>query len=153
MSDLTSHVTDRDRAAITETVQTIARSADLHQWDAVRAAFAEIVALDYGTPETLSPDDVIVRWRPLLSAFDATQHVVRELAIDLDGNRARVTSRFQATHVLRGTPGGDVWTLAGRYEHDLARTADGWKVTRMRMIPEASTGNARLLDDARARAT
>lgn len=142
----------RDHAAITETIEAIVRGADVHQWEAVRAAFGEEVELDYGTPERLSSAAIVIRWQALLESFDATQHVIHDLGIELDGDHASATSRFQATHVLRGAEGGDVWTLAGRYEHSLVRTRAGWKVTRMRMIPGESSGNASLLDQVRARA-
>jgi ketosteroid isomerase-like protein len=140
----------RDHAAVTATVEGIARGADLHQWDAVRSAFAEQVELDYGSPEQLSPENIVSRWQPLLEAFDATQHAIHDLRIQIDGERATATSRFLATHVLRGAPGGDVWTLAGRYEHSLVRTPGGWKVTRLRMVPGESSGNTSLLDQALA---
>jgi len=143
---------DRDRIAVTTIVETIARGADLRQWDLVRAVLADRVELDYGTPERLTPADVVDRWRPLLEAFDATQHMLSDVAVTLDGDSARATSRFHATHVLRGAPGGDAWVLTGRYEHDLVRSPAGWKVTRMRMIPGEATGNTGLVDQARARA-
>jgi ketosteroid isomerase-like protein len=144
----------RAQAAITMAIEAITRGADLHQWETVRAAFADDVELDYGTPERLSPDTIVVgRWQPLLEGFDATQHVVRDIEVQVDGDRATATSRFQATHFLKGAPGGDVWILTGRYEHSLVRTASGWKVTRMRMIPEASRGNTSLADHVRARAS
>ena len=143
---------DRDRSAVVETIMIVARGADLRQWDAVRAAFAPRVALDYGTPEELTPDAIVGRWRPLLEAFDATQHAVQDVEVWVDGDRATATSRFQATHLLRGAAGGDVWVLTGRYEHQLARSGAGWKVAAMRMVPGASSGNATLLDQARLRA-
>lgn len=142
----------RDHAAVTEVITRIAHGADLHQWEAVRAALAPAVRLDYGTPEELTADAIVARWQPLLEAFDATQHQLFGVEVAVDGDRATAVSRFRATHVLRGAPGGDVWTLAGRYEYALARTHRGWQVTAMRMVPESSTGNATLLDHARARA-
>jgi len=145
--------TGRDQAAITEVITRIARGADLHQWEAVRAAFAPEVGLDYGTPEQLSSDAIIARWQPLLEAFAATQHHVFDTHVHVEGDCATAGSRFQATHVLHGATGGDVWTLAGRYEYVLARSARGWQVTAMRMVPEESSGNATLLDQARARAS
>ncbi|AUX48799.1 uncharacterized protein SOCE26_103400 [Sorangium cellulosum] len=143
----------RDRAAILETIHNVARGADLRQWDTVRAAFAERVVLDYGVPELLTPEEIVSRWRPLLSAFDSTQHVVRDEQVSfVEPDLARVRSRFWAAHHLAGAAGGELWSLGGRYEQELARTASGWKVTRMRMIPGESTGNAALLERARERA-
>ncbi|WP_438024859.1 alpha/beta fold hydrolase [Sorangium sp. So ce233] len=143
----------RDRAAILETIHNVARGADLRQWDVVRSAFAGRVVLDYGVPELLTPEEIVARWQPLLSAFDSTQHVVRDEQVSfVDPDLARVRSRFQAAHHLAGAAGGELWSLGGRYEHELARAASGWKVTRMRMIPGESTGNAALLERARERA-
>jgi len=59
---------ERDRVAITDVVTAIARGADLHQWDAVRAAFAARVRLDYGEPDDLAPDAIIARCRAELAA-------------------------------------------------------------------------------------
>jgi uncharacterized protein len=141
----------RDEAAVRATIEAITGGADLRQWEAVRAAFAPEVDLDYGTPERLSRDAIVARWRPLFAGFDATRHALDGLAVRVEGDAATATSRFEATHVLRGAPGGDVWRLTGRYELALARSASGWAVTRMRMLPEASTGNAALPTAALAR--
>jgi len=145
---------ERTTAAITDAILAIARGADRRDWHEVATAFAPSVVLDYGTPERLTPAEIVGRWQPLLEAFDATQHQLSDLAIRLTGDRATATSRFLATHLLAGAgAAGDVWSLEGRYEHDLARDAAGhWHVTRMRMIPGASTGNTGLLALAQARA-
>lgn len=142
----------RDRAAVIEVVENIARGADLHQWSVVRASFAPEVMLDYGTPETLTPSAIIGRWEPLLEAFDATQHQLAQIDVTIEGDLATASAGFQATHWLHGVAGGDVWTLSGRYEYELVRLADGWRVRRMQMRPDVSTGNAALLDSARKRA-
>jgi uncharacterized protein len=140
---------DRDRIAISAAVESIARNADLRQWDAVQTAFSPEVELDYGSPERVRSTEIIARWKSLLSAFDTTQHVLRDLRVSLDGDRATATAVFQATHALDG----DVWTLAGRYEWSAARDSAGWKITRMKMIPGASTGNPALLDRAKEKAS
>jgi ketosteroid isomerase-like protein len=142
---------DRDRLAVSDAVLAIVRGADLRQWDAVRAAFAERVELDYGTPEQLTPQQIVDRWAPLFAELDATEHRVRDLAVALNGDRASATSRFRAEHVMRGAAGGETWVLEGSYEHDLARTPAGWKVTRMRMIPGQSSGNTGMVAEAQAR--
>lgn len=136
---------DQDEAA--RIVESIGSGADLRQWQTVRDAFAPEAVLDYGTPERLTPDQIVGRWQPLLEGFDATRHILSDLQVTVDGSKAQATSRFVARHSLDG----DLWTLAGQYEHDLEKTPQGWKVTRMRMIPGESTGNASLLDRARER--
>lgn len=137
---------DRNRAAVIEVVIQIARGADLHLWNSVRAGFAPQVVLDYGSAETLTPSDIVARWQPLLEALDATQHTLSDMEVTINGDKATVRSAFRAVHWLQGAAGGDVWTLTGRYEHDLVRQSDGWQITRMKMIPGGSTGNDRLLE-------
>jgi ketosteroid isomerase-like protein len=141
-------VMNRDESAIRDTVLAVARGADLHQWDAVRAAFADAVELDYGAPEHVSPREIVARWQPLLSAFESTHHVISDIAVVVTGDHADVRSRFEATHVMNH----DRWVLTGRYEHALVRSSTGWKITRMKMIPGESSGNAGLLDLAKATA-
>jgi ketosteroid isomerase-like protein len=142
----------RDEAAVREAVLLVARGADLRQWPLVRALFADTVDLDYGTPERLSPDAVVGRWRALFAQLDATEHGVREVRVTLDGDRARARSAFRAEHRMRGAAGGDTWVLEGRYEHALARTPDGWRITGMRMLPGAQSGNTGLIAQAQQRA-
>ncbi len=143
-----SEPTGRDRAAITETITTIAASADVHAWAQVRAAFADVVLLDYGTPERLSSDAIIARWRPLLQAFDATQHQLRGVTVRVTGDSATASASFQATHSM----GHAIWILTGQYEYALQRSPLGWVVTATRMIPASSSGDTSLLARAQAMA-
>jgi uncharacterized protein len=148
---------NHDRA-IAHVIETIAIGADLRQWDLVRACFAPEAILDYGTPERLTPEAIVGRWQPLLSAFDATEHRILKSDVHVDASTngitatARATTIFQATHRMSGHPGGDAWVLDGTWEHELVETRDGWKVTRMRMSPRESSGNTALLDTAQLRA-
>jgi ketosteroid isomerase-like protein len=142
----------RDKAAIDQAIHNVARAADLRQWDLLLASFADRVELDYGSPERVSGGEIVARWRPLLSAFDSTQHVISDAEIAVTGDRAEVRSTFRATHVMRGAAGGETWVLSGRYEHTLERTPSGWKIARMRMVPAESLGNPALLEVAKARA-
>jgi uncharacterized protein len=145
--------TTRDHSAIIETIHNVARGADLRQWQVVRSSFTARVVLDYGTPELLTPEEVVARWQPLLSAFDSTQHILRDERVELvEPARARAHSTFQATHHLAGAEGGALWTLSGSYEHELVKDAAGWKISRMRMIPGTSSGNPGLLEQAWQRA-
>ncbi|WP_394838659.1 alpha/beta fold hydrolase [Pendulispora rubella] len=139
--------------AIAATIESIAHNVDRRRWEEVQNAFAARVVLDYGSPDLLLPEDIVARWKPLLSAFDATEHALSNVSIAwVDADLARVKSTFRATHQLRGAEGGDTWVLTGRYDHELVRTARGWKVSRMRMIPVESSGNTRLLEHARTKA-
>jgi fermentation-respiration switch protein FrsA (DUF1100 family) len=146
-------MTNRDDAtAVEHALRRLFEAVDGGAWDAVRAVFAPEVELDYGAPEKLAPDAIVARWQPLFGTFDRTEHRVRTGAVKISGDVATVSSTFDAEHVLEDADGGPTWTLRGRYEHELFRTHDGWKITRMRMVPEGVAGNGELLAQAQRRA-
>jgi hypothetical protein len=122
---------DLDRRAIRAAVRAITEGVDGRRWTQVQAAFAERVVLDYGVPELLLPEEIVARWKPLLSAFDRTHHRLGEEQVSfLPPDRARIEAPFEAEHELRGAEGGAKWTLTGRYELEAIRTPEGWKITR-----------------------
>lgn len=55
---------------VTSVIEEMAEAVDERLWDRVESYFASRVDLDFGAPELLTPADISVRWRPLLSAFD-----------------------------------------------------------------------------------
>jgi uncharacterized protein len=140
---------ERDETAVLEPVTAILRGADERQWEKVRDAFAPRVVLDYGVPELLQPHEIVAGWEPLFAGFDRTRHEIQDAEVRFaESDRAQVTASFVADHWLAGAPGGDHWRLGGRYELELVRTGDGWKVSRMRMIPQESSGNGKLPEEA-----
>jgi hypothetical protein len=139
-----------DRAAALEMLDAIFVGVDCRDWVRVQSAFAEQVLLDYGEPETLSPVQIVARWKPLLESLDRTQHTISHQFVSTRGDMARCGSTFRAIHFLKDAPRGNTWTLEGRYEHELARSQGLWRVRAMKMIPGASLGNAAIFEDARA---
>lgn len=139
-------------AAARAAVLAIAEGADARDWVRVESAFAPRVVLDYGVPELLTPAEITARWRPLFAQLGATRHELRDLAAALHAGGLRLTAAFTAAHELRGAPGGDTWTLHGRYEWEVRSLDSVARITRMRMIPEKSDGNAGLVAEALRRA-
>jgi hypothetical protein len=111
-----------ERLAIIEKTTDIAAGSDRHQWDRVRAAFADEVTLDYtslwgGEPVTQPADEVVAQWSAFLPSFDATVHLVSNHTISsATASTAVAEADFQAVHTLAG----DMWTLFGRYRLDRA---------------------------------
>lgn len=118
-----------DRIAMIDTVTSIAAGADRHQWDRVRAAFADKVTLDYsslwgGGAAVQSADDVVAQFAGFLPGFDATLHLVTNHTVtEFDGERATLEADFLALHKL----GDAEWRLAGRYTYQLVHDVT-WKV-------------------------
>lgn len=124
--------------------------ADRREWDQLRDVLAEEVTLDYtslngGEPATLTAEQVIEAWSGLLGSLDATQHLVGNHLVSLDGDDARCTASFQATHLFANPFGDPVWTLGGHYEFRLSRSATGWRITSVTMIADWATGNQHVM--------
>src|SRR5262245_33333601 len=118
-----------DRATREEIQDVVARmlgAIDRLDWDAVRAAFAATVAVDYtalfgGSAETLAAEVLLERWRGLLPGFEATQHLIGPVIVDGDGATATADTPVRGYHHVAGAEGGPVWMAAGRYRFAMER--------------------------------
>lgn len=147
-----------DRARIIDTVNSIGTFADLGQWERVKQAFADEVILDYtsyaaavaggdgGSPERMTPDQVVNAWKSVLPGYKRTQHLITNHLVTVDGDTAHCVSQVYASHYLPNAQGEDHWIVAGHYDHELVRTEDGWKVTLMRFNYGFQMGNPKLSD-------
>ncbi|MDT4893977.1 MAG: hypothetical protein QOE97_3012 [Pseudonocardiales bacterium] len=65
------------------------------------------------------------------STCGATHHNVLNFRIDVLGDdRAEAQVHFYAVHQGSGSMAGRLYTVWGRYDDELARTADGWRITK-----------------------
>lgn len=157
----TAQAQPADRAEIIDAISTVAFQADQRRWDLVAAAFADQVVIDYSSsetaaagrskPETMTPQAIVAAWQTQLPGYAHTQHLVTNPLVRIDGDKAAATSQVHATHYLPDAPGGATWTFVGFYEHELARTPAGWKITRMRAHKLFDLGNKDLPLQAAAR--
>jgi len=139
-----------DRTEIVEQTTRMAWLADRRDWDRLVDVFADEVDLDYtaltgGHPVRLSPVDLVAGWRAGLGGLDATQHLVSNHLVDVDGDRAVATAQFQATHVLANPHGDPTWTLGGHYRFGLVRRDDGWRIDAVTMTATWATGNQQVM--------
>jgi hypothetical protein len=128
-----------DRAEIIDAVNMIGMCADLRDWKACRAAFADKVLTDYtsltgGSPSTVEADKLVAGWTEVFSKnFKSTQHMITNHAVEIKDDKATCASLFQAHHVYLDNAKGKTWTLRGYYNHGLTRINGRWKVTEMKM--------------------
>ena len=73
--------------------------------------------------------------------LDATQHLVGNQQVRIEGDTARCRTQLQSQHVKRGTEGGDNFVIGGFYEDRLRKTADGWRITHRLMEETWREGN------------
>ncbi|MEU6308061.1 nuclear transport factor 2 family protein [Streptomyces chartreusis] len=138
------------RLDIIDTCTRMARHADQREWELLRGVFAPEVRLDYtslngGEPVTLTPEQIVDAWRGVLGSFEATQHLLGNHLVTVDGDTAVCTASFQATHRKPAVHGGSLWTLGGIYRFDLARSDTGWLITGLVMTATWGDGNRGLM--------
>lgn len=131
-----------ERLHVIDTCTRMAWHADQREWDELAEVFADQVILDYtslngGEPVTLTPARIVDGWRTGLGVYTATQHLLTNHLVDLDGAGAVCTAAFQATH--RKTD-DSLWTLGGSYRFDLLRKDDGRRITGVVMTVVWSDG-------------
>ena len=65
------------------------------------------------------------------SGYVATQHVISNTRIDIDGNSASMISYLHATHVL--DPDGSIAVANGHYVDQVVHTPKGWRIAARRL--------------------
>jgi hypothetical protein len=68
--------------------------------------------------------------------------------VQVNGDKAVVASSGLSRHERIDTK--DFWNIYSFYEHELIRTPEGWKVTRLKMVPIFQEGNEHLLEETYA---
>ena len=131
-----------DRAAIFELMSRYADIADLKQFDELpHLVFTDPVTLDFESvagipPMTLPIQDYARILAGTFAAFTATHHAITGHVITIDGDRATVHAHVRAEHwIPAGLAGAgpDRWLVAGFYDSEAVRTADGWRLSRVRL--------------------
>jgi 3-phenylpropionate/cinnamic acid dioxygenase small subunit len=116
-----------DKLEIQELLTRYASGVDARDWELWKTVFTPDARLDYssvGIPVG-SRDEVGAFLERGLRAVPMTQHLISNIDIELDGDRAKVRAMFYNPMQL---PGMDEMTFCGGYyHHDMVRTPDGWR--------------------------
>ncbi len=139
-----------DRFEIIDTATRMMWSIDTRDWEGLGDVFADKVVLDFtsywgGEPQTATPEQVVTDWSALFTAFDATQHLLGNHLVTVDGDQGVLTAVFQATHRLADPFGNPLWTLGGTYRFSLVRIDNRWKIEHVLMTATWSEGNRNVL--------
>lgn len=111
---------------------------DAEDWDTLLACFADEVRTDYtslfgGEPETITAEELVGRWRPLMLGYTATHHQTGPVVETGD----RLDTHVIAHHWLDDADGGDTWVVYGHY---VATIADG-RIAELTLLTSRQTGN------------
>jgi hypothetical protein len=115
-----------DHIEITELVSRLGRWLDRAGDDAPERVLTPDVTVRTPGGEADGIDRVIAQAQRN-HAVDATQHVITDVLVDLDGDRADVSANLTVTFV----DGESLRTLGERYRFGAARTDAGWRLARI----------------------
>jgi hypothetical protein len=115
-----------DRLEITDLISRLGRWLDRVGDDAPERVLAPDVTVRTPGGEAEGIDRVVAQAQRN-HAVDATQHVITDVLVDLDGDRADVSANLTVTFV----DGGSLRTLGERYRFGAARTDAGWRLARI----------------------
>lgn len=120
-----------DRQAIVDLTVAYCWAIDGNRWDDLDAVFtpdahAELGRSCDGLPAIKS------RIEEALGPLDDSQHMVtnHQVTVSADGATGTCRCYFHAQHVRRAAAGGANFIVAGRYEDEVVRTSDGWRIAR-----------------------
>lgn len=91
--------------------------------------------------ECAGADAIIARIGGAVLRLDATQHLVSNHQVHVEGDTATHRCQLQSQHVMRGTEGGENYIVGGYYEDRLVRTPDGWRIAHRLMQQTWTEGN------------
>ena len=119
-----------DERDITRLCYGYGSALDDRDWSRFRECFTADAVTSYeGLGEYEGYPAIEEVCRAALGPLDRSQHLIGNVTVEVDGDSATAQCYLHAQHVRTGTPGGDLYVIAGRYSDRLARTPDGWRFT------------------------
>lgn len=116
-----------DTLEIHELLARYARGVDTKDWELWKSVFTADAVVDYssaGIPVG-SRDEIAALFAAAFGAIEVAQHIITNIEIEWDGDRARVRALFHNPFKITGA--AEMSFCGGYYLHDVLRTADGWK--------------------------
>lgn len=132
----------QDKQEITELCYKYGRYIDGREWDKLAEVFTEDAVADYlDMPRCDGRQAIQDVCTQALGRLDASQHIISNVLVSVDGDRAESFCYLQAQHVVNGTEGGDTFIIAGRYLDEVVRTPEGWRISYRKLEAMWSSGN------------
>lgn len=120
-----------DRLEVSDVLVRYCTALDTHDPDLLESCFSTDAVLEYDAAPAATPAEFAERAKRLRS-LAATQHILANIAVDLDGDRATSTAYVLAMQARGPAEGRETLLTGGSYADRLVRTSAGWRITRRR---------------------
>ena len=128
-----------DRSEITDLVSRLGLWLDEKRWDEARSILTEDATAMTPGGSVAGVDQVTAQARR--NHVVPTHHVITNVLIDLDGDRAIVNANLIATFVNGRDASGPPFQLGERYRFEAVRTYDGWRLSQVESRPIWTVGS------------
>lgn len=147
---MTTNAMLEERQQIEDVLIAYTFALDGRDWAALEQCFTPDATTYYGElgGSNADRDEIVATCRQALEPIDATQHLVSNIAIEIDGDRATSVCYLNALHATKDTPGGDVCTVYGTYRDKLLRTDAGWRISHRELEIGWVEGNLAVMSGA-----
>lgn len=138
-----------DEKAIIDLTIAYTWALDTKQFDELRTIFApDATGMLHGV-KCDDADAIIARISGALTRLDASQHLIGNHQVIIDGDTATCRCQLHSQHVKRGTEGGDNYIIGGTYYDRFVRTAEGWRISHRTMEETWNSGNRAVVSPAK----
>ena len=114
----------------------------------LREVFTEDAAFIIDIKSYNGIDEIISKIDRTLGGLSASQHLISNHQVVIDGNNATCSCYLHAQHTLHGTEGGNNYIMAGRYVDTLIRMDGEWRICERKLMLDWTEGNPKVLSRA-----
>ncbi len=122
-----------EREAVRELAKIYALGLDLRDYELARSAFAAD-AVTLGDKGREPIDESLPKTYAVASSFHATQHLIGNQYVAIDGDRAQAWSYAVAHHKAAPGSGADEIIAGVQYRDRCRRDADGWRIVERQVV-------------------
>jgi SnoaL-like domain len=121
----------QDRSDITDVLYRYASTIDRFDHAGLRGVLADDLWAQYGNAEPVAGGDAVAAWIGEAIANVVWQHhLLSVYHVEVDGDEARALVYHTSHQVFEDDP-ETAKLLVGRYQNELRREPDGWKISRL----------------------
>ena len=117
-----------DRQEIIDLAVAYCWALDTGDYEVLRSVFTADATAQLGSSSQSGVEEIIERVSTSLAKFVGSQHMVSTHQVVTDGDTATARCFLQAQHMRREGEAAPLYTVGGRYEDRLVRTASGWRI-------------------------
>jgi ketosteroid isomerase-like protein len=123
----------QDRADVTDTLYRYASTIDRFDVAGLRRLLADDLVAQYGNADPVTGGEAVAEWIGAAIAEVVWQHhFLSVYHVDVEGDRATALVYHTSHQVFEADPDA-AKLLVGRYDVELRREVDGWKIGRLRL--------------------